>query len=107
MGLSGHILGKIKNLFKGPHGKFAWFVVVTTAVFLYAWTLGKGNTIFHWIQASTEVRRQMEQMEYYTDENAEMDRRLQMLRTDRDTLEKFAREQFRFAALGEDVYVIE
>lgn len=32
---------------------------------------------------------------------------IRQIRTDRDTLEKFAREQFRFAAPGEDVYVLE
>ena len=100
-------LKKIRNLFKGPHGKFAWFVVITSAVFIYAWTLGKGNTVFLWIGAKIEARRQVEQIEYYTRENEEMDRRLQMLRTDRDTLEKFAREQFHFAVPGEDVYIIE
>ena len=36
-----------------------------------------------------------------------MDKRVNMLKTDRDTLEKFAREQFHFAAPGDDVYVIE
>ncbi len=100
-------MGKIKEIFTGRHRKFAWFVVVTTAVFLYAWTLGGGNTIIHWINAVLEARRQEEQIEYYRQENADMDERLELLRTDRDTLEKFAREQFHFAVPGEDVYVIE
>ena len=98
---------KIKNLFKGKHGKFTWFVIITTVVFLVLWFIGPGNTIIHWVEAAVEVRRQQDQIEYYEKENAEMDRRLQMLRTDRDTLEKFAREQFHFAAPGEDVYIIE
>lgn len=101
------VVKKIKELFKGRHGKFTWFVVVTSAVFLYAWLLGDGNTIIHWIDAAVEARRQESQMEYYRQENARMDERLEMLRTDRDTLEKFAREQFHFAVPGEDVYVIE
>ena len=46
-------------------------------------------------------------MENYRNENAELDRRINMMKTDRDTLEKFAREQYNFAAPDEDVYVIE
>ena len=100
-------MDKIRNLFKGRHGKFAWFVVVTTVVFLYAWLFGRGNTILHWINAAVESRRQEKQIEYYEQENARMDERLEMLRTDRDTLEKFAREQFHFAVPDEDVFLIE
>ena len=43
----------------------------------------------------------------YRQENAELDRRINMMKNDRDTLEKFAREQFFFAAPGEDVYILE
>ena len=46
-------------------------------------------------------------IENYRIENAELDRRIDMMKNDRDTLEKFAREQYNFAAPGEDVYVIE
>ena len=34
-----------------------------------------------------------------------MDRQIQMLSNDRDTLEEFARENFHFAAPGDDVYI--
>jgi cell division protein FtsB len=46
-------------------------------------------------------------MRDYEMQNAEMDRRIKMIKTDRDTLEKFAREQFNFAVPGEDVYVLD
>ena len=98
---------KFRQLFKGTHGKFTWFVIITSCVFLLLWMIGPGNTIIHWVDAAVEVRRQGRQIEMYEKENAEMDRRLQMLRTDRDTLEKFAREQFYFAVPDEDVYIIE
>lgn len=101
------VVGKFKNLFKGRHGKFAWFVLVTSVVFLVLWLVGPGNTIILWVDSAVEVRRQQKQIEYYEKSNDEMARRLEMLRTDRDTLEKFAREQFNFAVPGEDVYIIE
>ena len=36
-----------------------------------------------------------------------MDRKLQQLRSERDSLEKFAREEYYYHQDGEDVYVIE
>ncbi|MBQ6878654.1 MAG: septum formation initiator family protein [Bacteroidales bacterium] len=100
-------MGKIKDIFTGEHNKFAWFVVISTAVFLLLWLVGPGNTIVHWIKTSNEISRQEKQMEYYRQEIERMNQNIEALETDRDSLEKFARERFKFAAPGEDVYVIE
>ena len=54
-----------------------------------------------------EKSRQEKVIDRLETENAELDRRIDMMKTDRDTLEKFAREQYNFAAPGEDVYVVE
>ena len=53
------------------------------------------------------LHRQRRQIEYYQKSNAQLEEQLQNLSTDRDTLEKFARENFHFAAPDEDVYIIE
>ncbi len=100
-------MDRIKEIFHGPHRKFAWFVVVTTSVFVFLWIVGPGNTLVHWIKAGVEIRRQEKLIESYVEKNAELDRKVNMLKHDRDTLEKFAREQFGFSVPGEDVYVIE
>ena len=100
-------MGKIKDIFNGPHKNFARFVVIVTAIFVFLWIVGPGNTFIHWVKAGLEIRRQEATIENYHIENAELDRRIDMMKTDRDTLEKFAREQYNFAAPGEDVYVIE
>ena len=84
-----------------------WFVTLATAVFLFVWIVGPGNTIIHWVSAAVETRRQERLIEQYQQQNAQMEERLQMLKNDKDTLEKFAREQFRFAVPGEDVYLVE
>ena len=100
-------MSKIEDIFHGPHRKFAWFVVITTSVLIFLWLVGPGNTFIHWIKAGIEIKRQEKLIEMYQEENAELDRKVNMIRNDRDTLEKFAREQFRFAAPGEDVYILE
>ena len=101
------ILEKIRDAYRGPRRKFVWFVTLSTAVFLFVWIVGPGNTVIHWIGAGVETRRQERQIEQYRQQNSEMETRLNMLRNDKDTLEKFAREQFRFAVPGEDVYIVE
>ena len=100
-------MGKIKEVFNGPHKRFAWFVVFVTVIFLGTWIFGPGHTFFHWARAGIEVHRQEKVIKAYEKENAELDRRVKMMKNDRDTLEKFAREQYNFAAPGEDVYIIE
>ena len=101
------VFKKIRNAYRGPRRKFVWFVTLSTAVFLFVWIVGPGNTVIHWIGAGLETRRQERQIEQYRQQNSEMETRLNMLRNDKDTLEKFAREQFRFAVPGEDVYIVE
>ena len=107
MAVYNNIWNRIRNVFKGEHRKFAWFVLIVTTLFLLSWLVGPGNTFIHWAKAAIEISRQEKMIDEYTRKNAELDNRINMIRTDKDTLEKFAREQFKFAAPGEDVYIIE
>ena len=100
-------MSKFGNIFKGEHKNFRIFVAFSTAVFVFIWLVGPGNTWIHWAKAGVEIKRQERQIREYEQEIERMDKRVDMLKTDRDTLEKFAREQFHFAAPGDDVYVIE
>ena len=105
--IGGYILGKIKDLFRGEHGTFFKFVAFCVTLFIILWIVGPGNTVIHWAKAGIEIRRQEKIIREYEVQNAEMDRRINMIKTDTDTLEKFAREQFMFSAPGEDVYIVE
>ncbi len=100
-------MSKLSNIFKGEHKNFRIFVAFSTAVFVFIWIVGPGNTWIHWAKAGLEIKRQERQIREYQLEIEKMDKTVNMLKTDRDTLEKFAREQFQFAAPGDDVYVIE
>ena len=100
-------MGKIRQLFTGEHKGFFIFASVVTAAALIMLTFGPGNNIIHWIGASFEIAAQEDQIEQYTREIEEMDRRIKMLGSDRDTLEKFTRESFHFARPGDDVYIVD
>ena len=97
----------VNDIFKGEHRRFWIFVALATAVFLFIWIVGPGNTIIHWAKAKMDINAQEKEIEQYRNDLEEMDKRINMLKTDKDTLEKFAREQYYFTAPGEDVYIVE
>ena len=47
------------------------------------------------------------QIELLQEENERLDQKIRMMKGNRDTLERYAREQFYFAEPGDDVYIIE
>ena len=97
----------IKGLYTGSNRWFAWFVTLWLLYFTWSWLFGSGNTIFHWVDAKKELRSQKAGIEYYQNEIDKMDMILSQRESNLDTLEKFAREQYQFAAPNEDVYIIE
>ena len=91
---------------KKEQRSFLRYAIIATALFLLFLFLQK-DSIITWVQAGFTLRRQERQIEQLQRENAEMDRKIQMMKGDRDTLERFAREKFYFAEPGDDVYIIE
>ena len=91
---------------KKEQRSFLRYAIVATALFL-VFLLLKKDSIVSWVQAGVTLRRQERQIEQYQRENEELDRRIRMMKENRDTLEQFAREQFYFAEPGDDVYIIE
>ena len=85
---------------------FLRYAIIATVVFLLFMFLKKDNLV-NWVQAGLSLRRQERQIEQYQRENEELDRRIRVMTGDRDSLERYAREQFYFAEPGDDVYIIE
>ena len=85
---------------------FLRYAIVATAIFLL-FLLVKKDGIIPWVQAGFTLRRQRRQIELYQKENVELDKKIRMMKDNRDTLERYAREQFYFAEPGDDVYIIE
>ena len=94
-------------LTRSDHNYFLPFVIVVTAV-AALWLLFLSHSSVHnWVRANIEIRRQERQMDKYRQEIDEMDAEIRALTDSKDSLEKFARETYHFAAPGEDVYIIE
>lgn len=83
------------------------YVIVSTVIFLLFICFIKRDNLFRWVEAGLNIRRQEKQMEYYESDIARLKDEVRSLTTDKDTLEKFAREKFLFAEPGEDVYILE
>jgi cell division protein FtsB len=64
------------------------------------------NNVGQMIRSRITLRNQRQQMEFYEREITKMDRKLEQLQSERDSLEKFAREEYFYHKDGEDVYVI-
>jgi len=64
------------------------------------------NNVGQMIRSRITLRNQRQQMEFYEREISKMDRKLDQLNSERDSLEKFAREEYLYHMDGEDVYVI-
>lgn len=85
---------------------FLRYAIVATAVFALFLLIKKDNVV-NWVQAGFTLQRQRRQIELLQQENAALDRKIRMMKDNRDTLERYAREQFFFAEPGDDVYIIE
>ena len=94
-------------LTRSDHNYFLPFVLVITALAAVWLLFLSHSSVLNWIRANVEIQRQERQMEKYRSEIDAMDAEIQALTHSRDSLEKFAREAYHFAAPGDDVYLIE
>lgn len=85
---------------------FLRYAIVATAIMVLFLFVKKDNVI-RWIQAGITLDRQQKKIEQLEQQNATLEQTITEMSTDRDTLEKYARETFGFAAPGEDVYIDE
>lgn len=86
---------------------FTRYALILTGLVLLFLTFFSSDSLINWVKAGFEIRRQENRIEKYKEEIGEMDRRIDCLTNNRDSLEKFAREEFTLAAPGDDVYLEE
>ena len=100
------IWNRDKDGSKKEQRSFLRYAIVATAAFLI-FLLVKKDGIITWAQAGFTLQRQQRQIELLRQENAELDKKIEMMKGNRDTLERYARERFFFAEPGDDVYIVE
>ena len=80
-------------------------IVALTVAVLFLTVIMKDN-VFRWVEAGFTIVRQNREIEHNARQIEELERRLDCLSNDRDSLEKYAREQYHFAKKGEDIDLI-
>ena len=94
-------------LTRSDHNYFLPFVIVITALAALWLLFLSHSSVLNWVRANWEIQRQERQMDQLRSDIDAMNEEIQALTNSRDSLEKFARETYHFAAPGEDVYIIE
>ncbi|MBQ2521707.1 MAG: septum formation initiator family protein [Bacteroidales bacterium] len=82
------------------------YAAVLTALALLFLFLKRDNLV-RWIQAGMEIRSQQAQIEALEEGNRLLEDSIRFLTSDKDSLEKFAREKYHFAQKGDDVFIVE
>ncbi len=107
-------MGKFKDVWnRNLDGKnaekrsFIRYAICATAFFIVMVVFVNQNNIVRWIKAGFEISNQEKLIERYSAEINDMNRQIHGLTHSKDTLERFARENFGFAEPGDDVYVME
>lgn len=85
---------------------FLRYAAILTALALLFLFLKRDNLI-RWIQSGFEIRAQRTQIEALEQENRSLEDSIRFLTTDKDSLEKFARERYHFTQSGDEVFITE
>ncbi len=80
--------------------------VITISVFGIWMLFFDQNNMVDRMRMSAEIRQLEDDREYYIDQIEKDSTRLHELTTDKDNLEKYAREQFLMKKKNEDVFVV-
>lgn len=84
---------------------FIIYAVIVTALCLVFLFFKKDN-ILQWAKTGSTIRKQQATIRQLVEDNSNLDRRIEDLKSNRDSLEKFARETYAFCADSEDVYLV-
>jgi cell division protein DivIC len=89
-------------IMKGLRNKY----LIAVTVFLVWLLIFDNNSLIERVKYLNTLHEMEEEKQYYLERIEEDSRRLNELKTDRDNLEKFAREQYFMKKENEDVFVI-
>ncbi len=96
----------MKPFTKITKSSFLSFLLISTALVIVYGALIQQDNLIVLIKARHTVRAQNRQIERYEREISALENRVEAISTDKDTLERYARERFRFAEPGDDVYIV-
>ena len=106
MGILKNIWDKSKDGNKQEQRSLIRVTIIASAVAL-VFLCVKMDNLFQWVKAGITISKQNSEIKANRERLEQMDRTIYLLTHDRDSLEKFARENFHFAQKGDDIYLID
>ena len=99
---------KFRDLWKKSDGStgaslLRYGIILSVAALLFLFV--KRDNIINWAQANAEIRSQEKEMERLRQYNSRLEDSIRTLENNLDSLEKFAREQYRFSEKGDEVFL--
>jgi len=94
---------KDKKDIKRSFVRYAAIATVLFAAFLFA----KKDNVIRWIQAGFTLRKQERQIELLKEQNRDLEEKIRVMSSEKDSLETYAREEFNFVRSGDDVFLTE
>ncbi len=94
-------------MFKKVPPAFRNFYVVTGLCFLVWMTFLDSNDLISRVKMGAKLRALEREKEYYQEKITEVEKDRQELTTNRELLEKFAREKYLMKKETEDIFIIE
>jgi len=89
--------------------KWKWLknkYLIVSLLFIVFIVFLDNNNVIRWIGTQKTLHSQRKQIEYYRKEIKSTENKLNQLKSKKDSLEAFAREEYYYLENGEDVYVI-
>lgn len=80
---------------------------IVTLLFLVWITFFDSNSVIRWVGVRKTLHEQKTQIKFYEQEISATESKINYLKSEKDSLEKFAREEYHYHEDGEDVYLIE
>jgi cell division protein FtsB len=81
---------------------------VLTLLFFVIWiTIFDKNSVIDWVQNKTKINKIKAEQQWYQEQLDTTLSNIKQLSTSNDSLEKFAREKYRFHKDDEDVFIVE
>ena len=76
-------------------------------MFVIAITTTEEHNVFISFENKSTIKHLEQELAFYRNKSEENKKRLEQLKSDKDKIEKFARERYRMHAPNEDVFVVE
>lgn len=98
------ILNKLMGRLRQGYSKIQLIAIILLIIFIF---FVSDSNIFALMSYESKINELNEQIEYYRKQTEYDKKQLELLQSDKENIEKFARENFLMKKANEDVFIIE